>query len=156
VDGAPGDLKTLKVEVNADNYKALIGIFKKALIENAMGYDAKDDRLGGNANQLNIMSMYSDIDLGANETETEFQASFEELLYFINLHLSNSGLGDFSEETVDVIFNRDMLISESEIIKNIVSSKGILSDETLTAQHPWVDDPARELERKRVDRSKKY
>ena len=49
------------------------------MIENARGYDAKDDRLGGNPNQMNIQSMYSDIDLDANGMETEFQAAFEEL-----------------------------------------------------------------------------
>jgi SPP1 family phage portal protein len=49
IDGAAGDLKSLQIEVNAENYQAIIEIFKKAIIENAMGYDAKDDRLGGNA-----------------------------------------------------------------------------------------------------------
>jgi len=147
VDGAPGDLRTLTVEVNADNYRAILEIFKKAIIENAMGYDAKDDRLGGNANQLNILSMYSDIDLDANEMETEYQASFEELIYFINLHLANTGAGDFENEPFEIIFNRDMLISESDIIANIKSSVGILSDETIVANHPWVDDLAAEMER---------
>lgn len=147
VDGAAGDLRTLQVEVNADNYRAIIEIFKKAIIENAMGYDAKDDRLGGNANQLNIMSMYSDIDLDANEMETEYQASFDELIYFIDLHIANTGAGDFEGEPIDVIFNRDMLISESEVITNIQNSVGILSEETLIAQHPWVDDPQAELQR---------
>lgn len=147
IDGAGGDLKTLQVEVNSDNYKAILEIFKKAIIENAMGYDAKDDRLAGNPNQMNIQSMYSDIDLDANNMETEFQASFEELLWFINAHLSNIGAGDFENEEVDIIFNRDMLISESEVIDNCGKSVGLLSDETIIAMHPWIDDPQKELER---------
>ncbi|WP_392462343.1 phage portal protein [Streptococcus parasuis] len=147
VDGAGGDLKTLQVEVNAENYKAIIEIFKKAIIENAKGYDAKDDRLSGNPNQMNIQSMYSDIDLDANEMETEFQASFEEFLWFVNVHLFNAGLGDFEDEEVEIIFNRDIMISESEVITNIKDSVGIISDETLVSQHPWVDDPQAELDK---------
>lgn len=147
VDGAGGDLKTLQVEVNSENYKAILEIFKKAIIENAMGYDAKDDRLAGNPNQMNIQSMYSDIDLDAKGMETEYQASMEELLWFINCHLANTGVGDFEGEEVEIIFNRDMLISEVDIIDNITKSVGILSDETLIAQHPWVDDVQVELER---------
>ncbi len=147
VDGAGGDLKTLQVEVNAANYEAILQLFKKAIIENAMGYDAKDDRLSGSPNQMNIQSMYSDIDLDANSMETEFQASFEELLWFINMHLYNAGLGDFEGEEVEVIFNRDILISEGEIIENIAKSVGVLSNETIIANHPWVDDPRAELER---------
>lgn len=147
VDGAGGDLKTLSVQVNADNYKAIVEIFKKALIENCKGYDAKDDRLSGNPNQMNIQSMYSDIDLDANGMETEFQAAFEQLLWFIDMHLATIGMGDFEAEKVNIIFNRDMMISESDIIDNIQKSVGILSDETLVAQHPWVQDPLIELER---------
>lgn len=147
VDGAGGDLKTLQIEVNSENYKVILEIFKKAIIENAMGYDAKDDRLAGNPNQMNIQSMYSDIDLDANRMETEFQASFEELLWFVNCHFANMGVGDFEGEEVEVIFNRDIMISESEVIANCQASVGILSDETIVANHPWVDDPVVEFER---------
>lgn len=152
VDGAAGDLKTLQIEVNAENYKAILEIFKKALIENCMGFDAKDDRLGGQPNQMNIQSMYSDIDLDANETETEFQASFEELLWFIRCHFSNTGIGDFDLDNLEIIFNRDLPMVESEVINNIRNSVGILSDETLVAQHPWVDDV--QLELKRIKKQK--
>lgn len=152
-DGVSGDLKTLQIEVNSENYKAILEIFKKAIIENCMGYDAKDDRLAGNPNQMNIQSMYSDIDLDANNMETEFQASFEELLWFVNCHFANNGMGDFESEEVDVIFNRDILISESEVIDNVNKSMGILSDETLIAMHPWTSDPTEEMIR--IEKQKK-
>lgn len=146
IDGAAGDLKTLQIEVNSENYKVIIDLFKKAIIENARGYDAKDDRLGNNPNQMNIQSIFSDIDLDANGTETEYQAAFEEVLWFVNCHLANSGQGNFENENVDIIFNRDMLISESEIIQNINNSQD-LSLESRLANHPWVDDVNAELER---------
>lgn len=152
VDGADGGLDTLTIEVNGENYKVILDLFKKAIIENGRGYDAKDDRLSGNPNQMNIQSMYSDIDLDANGMETEFQASFEELLWFINAHLANTGKGDFENETVKVIFNRDILINESESIDNCSKSVGILSNETIVGQHPWVNDPEEEL--KRLDEEK--
>jgi SPP1 family phage portal protein len=147
MDGNHGDVKTLQIEVNAENYKAIIEQFKKAIIENCMGYDAKDDRLGGNANQMNIKSMYSDIELEANGIETELQAAFEELMWFLNCHLANTHVGDFENEEYEIIFNRDIMISESEVINDIKNSVGILSDETLVAQHPWVDNPEDELKR---------
>lgn len=147
VEGVSGDVRKLQVEVNSENYKLIIELFKKAIIENAMGYDAKDDRMAGNPNQMNIQSMYSDIDLDANGMETEYQASFEELLWFINTHLFNVGVGDFENEDVQIIFNRDMMLNEGEVIDNITKSVAIISNETLVAQHPWVDDPQGELER---------
>ena len=147
-----GGIETLEITVNAENYKVILEIFKKALIENAMGYDAKDDRLSGNPNQMNIQSMYSDIDLDANDMETELQAAFEEILWFVNAHLANTGKGNFEGEKVDVIFNRDILINETEAINNCNNSEGILSDETIIGQHPWIDDPQKELERLKKQR----
>ena len=146
-DSEKGGVDTLEVKVNVDNYKAIIEIFKKALIENGMGYDAKDDRMSGNPNQMNIQSMYSDIDLDANDMETELQAAFEDLLWFVKAHLSNMGLGDFEDEEATITFNRDILINETEAIDSCVKSVGILSDETIIEQHPWVDDVQKELER---------
>jgi len=142
-----GGVETLEITVNAENYKVILEIFKKALIENAMGYDAKDDRLSGNPNQMNIQSMYSDIDLDANDMETELQATFEEILWFVNAHLANTGKGNFENEEATIIFNRDILINESEAIANCSASVGILSDETIIGMHPWIDDPQRELDR---------
>ena len=147
VDGAAGEVDTLTVEVNSENYKAILELFKKALIENARGYDAKDDRMNSNPNQMNIQSMYSDIDLDANGMETEYQASFEELLWFINTHLTNTGKGNFDGEDVTIIFNRDILINESESIDNCSKSVGILSTETIVGQHPWTSDVEKELQR---------
>ncbi len=142
-----GGVETLEVKVNAENYKVILELFKKALIENGMGFDAKDDRLSGNPNQMNIQSMYSDIDLDANDMETELQAAFADILWFVNVYLANTGQGDFFNEQVNVIFNRDMLMDESSIIANCRQSVGILSDETIIGQHPWVDDVQQELER---------
>ena len=48
-----GGVETLQVEINAENYKGILELLKKSLIENARGYDAKDDRLSGNPNQMN-------------------------------------------------------------------------------------------------------
>lgn len=149
-----GGVETLTINVNAENYKAIVEVFKKALIENGMGYDAKDDRLNGNPNQMNIQSMYSDIDLDANDMETELQAAFEDVLWFVNAYFANAGLGDFSKEDITVIFNRDVLINESEAIANCASSVGILSTETIIGQHPWVDDPQLEMERLEEEKQK--
>lgn len=147
MDGNHGDVKTLQIQVNAENYKAIIEQFKKAIVENCMGYDAKDDRIGSNANEMNLRSMYSDIELEANAIETELQAAFEEVIWFLKCHLANTHVGDFESEGYEIIFNRDIMINESDVINNIKNSVGILSDETLIAQHPWVDDPDLELER---------
>ena len=84
VDGVQGGVDTLKVEVNAANYQAILMQLKRAIVENGRGFDAKEERMDGDPNQMNIESMYTDIDLDVNAMETEFQAGFEELKWFID------------------------------------------------------------------------
>ena len=145
--GDKGDVSSLQIEVNAENYQLILDLLKKAMIENARCFDAKDDRLSGTPNQMNIQSMYSDIDLDANGMELEYQAAFEDLQWFIRHHLKNTGQGDFTKETADIIFNRDMMMNESDIIDNCQKSVGILSDETIISQHPWSKDVEQEMQR---------
>jgi SPP1 family phage portal protein len=94
---------------------------------------------------MTIKAIFSDIDLDANELETEYQASFEQLLWFVNMYLKTTGKGDFTNEEVDVIFNRDMMVNESQVIADINNSPD-LSKKTRIAMHPWVDNADEELE----------
>lgn len=150
-----GGVDTISVEVNAENYQVILKLLKRALVENAMGYDSGEQRTSINLNQMYIRSMYSDIDLDANDMETELQASFADIIRFVNKHFLNVFGRDYSGEEVDIVFNRDMLINESEIIESCVSSKGILSEETIVEQHPWVNNVQKELNRlnREVDRA---
>ena len=150
-----GEVSSLQVEVNAGNYDAIVKLLKQTIIENGAGFDSKADTLGNNPNQLNIRSMYSEIDLEANDFETEFQASFEDLLWFVANHLKNTGKGDFLNEKVEVVLNRDILVNESQAITDIKNSVGIISEETILAQHPWVTDVQAEQERLKKEREEK-
>lgn len=143
-----GGVDALSIEVNSDNYKTILDMLKKALIENAKSFDAKDERLGGNPNQMNIQSMYSDIDLDSNDIESEFKSSFEQLTEFIKMYLeATTTYVANDKDKIDVIFNKDILINESQVITDIKDSVGIISNETLIENHPYIDDPAKELER---------
>lgn len=151
-EGCEGGVEVLTIEVNAENYKILLSLLKDAIIENARGFDAKDDRMSGNPNQMNIQSMYSDIDLDANGIEMEFQAAMEDLLWFVDQHLANAGRGNFEAQQVKIIFDRDVLINETEAIDNCKASVGILSNETIVKNHPWVSNPEEELARIKAQR----
>ncbi len=147
VDGAAGGIDTLSINVDAGNYQAIIELLKSAIIENGMGFDTRLDKGYRAVNELSIKAMYSDICLDANDLETEWQAAFEDLLWFVQVYLFNTGQGNYLHEGWRLIFNRDIMVDESEAIANCVKSQGILSDAAIVAQHPWVNDVRGELAR---------
>ena len=147
IDGSDGNVDTLNIEVNSENYKSLIEIFKKAIIENGMGYDAKSDILKGSPNMMNIMSMYSDIDIDAAGMENEYRQAMESIIWFVNSHLYNIGAGSYFNQEIKIVFNKNILINESELIDNCIKSLDIISTETVIAKHPWVDEVTKEIKR---------
>lgn len=145
-DERKGDVRELRIEVNAANYDLIIKLIKKAIIENGSGFDAKDDRMSNNPNQMNIRSIYSDIDLDANGMELEIQSSLEQLMFFVNIYLNITN-NTQNENEVQFIFSRDTPINEAEVIENCRNSIGIISKETIISNHPWTKDTQEEMGR---------
>lgn len=148
VDGAAGDIKTLSTDFKAENYSVMINLIKNSMVENAMGYDSKSDKLGNNPNQLVMKSMFLDIDLDMSEAEIEFKCSFNRLRALMDEYFEAFGHGYFENERVEIIFNRDCLINESEAIDNCIKSREILSEQTVMLQHPWVKDVEDEMRKR--------
>lgn len=150
-----GDAKTLNIEFNVDAWKAHMEQARKDIYEFGRGVDTQGLKLGSAPSGIALRFLYSDLDLDANIMETEFQASLEQLRWFFDTHLFNTTGVDYSKEDVEFIFNRDMPIEETEIITNIRNSAGILSNETLVAQHPWVTDVKQEMDRLKNQRDER-
>lgn len=147
-----GDVSVLRTQLDVNNYIALIDLLKRSIIEAGMGYDVRDANLKGSPNQMNIQSIYNDIDLDAAGAEAEFQSSLRSLLWFVVQDIKNQTGKDFSEEEIRIVFDKDVLINETETITNLKNSYGILSQETLLEQHPWTVDA--KTEKERIEREK--
>jgi len=146
-----GGIETVDINMNTEAYKNHQENNRKDIYEFGRGVDTQAANFGSAPSGVALRFLYSDLDLDAGMLETEFQASLEQLRWFIDTHLYNSTGVDYSGENVEFIFNRDMPIDESAIINNVKNSEGILSKETQVAQHPWVTDVKAELKRRSDD-----
>jgi SPP1 family phage portal protein len=151
-EGGQGGVDTLSLDIDTEATEKHLDRLRKDIYEFGRGVDTQSERFGGDKSGIALKFLYADLDMDANIIETEFQASLEQLLWFINTHLANSGVGDFFDEQVDIVFNRDILINETDTITNAKNSVGLISDETIVANHPWVTDVQAELERIRQQR----
>lgn len=145
-DGSQGGVDTLEVKVNSENYKTIIELIKKAIAHNARSLYLDNERTSNQPNTLNIKAMYSDIELDANELELEFAASFEYLFSWIS-DIANI---DFSD--LEIKFKRSIMVNDESTVEMIKNSIGIVSNETLLSNHPFVVDKNEEL--KRIEKEK--
>lgn len=142
-----GGVDTLTTEVKTEAFKTHQDMNRKDIYEFGRGVDTQSEKFGGDQSGVALKFLYADLDMDCNMMETEFQWALGQLLWFINVHLANSGAGDFFNEKVTFIFNRDIPINETEAVKNAKDSVGIISDETIIANHPWTTNLQDELDR---------
>lgn len=139
-----GDVKLLKVEINTGQYKEFIEFIKKEMISVAKAYDAIDLRSGNEPNELQIKSVLNDIDMDANSMDLEFKHSLKRILWFFKADLANRNIGNFFNDNTEIIFNKDQITNESQVINDIKNSVGIVSHKTLLKNHPYVYDVEQE------------
>jgi len=131
---------TMDITALREHYEQL----KRDLIEDGQSVNKDLDKYGSAPSGVALKFMYAGLDLKSNALETEFKMGFDTLLYFINIYLSENNLGTYKNVDLDIIFNRDMEINETEVIENCNKSKGTVSDDTIIANHPWAKDIEKE------------
>lgn len=134
----PGGIESLSIGIDTEAHKAHIAQLRKDIYEFGRGVDTQSERFGNSPSGIALKHLYADLDLDANDMESEFQASLEQLLWFIDQHIYNSTGKDYSNTPVEFIFNRDIVINETEAVTNARNSVEVISNRTILANHPWV------------------
>ncbi|MGO4952017.1 phage portal protein [Paenibacillus sp. DRB1-1] len=148
-----GGVDTLTLVIDTAAFTNHMEMLRKSIYEFGRGVDTQSDKFGNSPSGIALRFLYGDLDMDANIIETEFQASLEQLLWFVDQHLANTTGNDYAEYEVDFIFNRDILINETEAVTNAKDSVGVISDETIVANHPWVTNVQDELDRLKKEKS---
>lgn len=146
-DPEDGGVDTITPQMDITALREHYEQLKRDLIEDGQSVNKDLDKYGNSPSGVALKFMYSGLDLKCNLMETEFKMGFEMLLYFVDVYLGLTGQGDYEKIEVDIVFNRDMAINESEMIQNCNNSKGTVADETILAHHPYVSNVEDELEK---------
>ena len=152
-EGGGVDTLTPTADITAlkEHYEQL----KRDITEDGQSINKDLDKFGSAPSGVALKFMYAGLDLKCNDMEDEFKVAFEQLLYFVNIFLGENG-ETATDKDVDIIFNRDMEINETEVIQNCAASQGIISDETIIANHPWTkkveDEQARLKEQEEANK----
>lgn len=146
-----GDMTSLNTPLDMTAVDSHLNRLKRDIFEAGCGVDTQDDNLG-NASGVALKFRYAGLDMDVCDMGSEFSAALEDLIWFIKVDMIAKGLGDFMDVDFEVVFNTDSIINESEVINAAKASVGLISDDTIIANHPWVTDPAAEQERLKTQR----
>ena len=149
-----GDVTALTTPLDVAALDSHLNRLRKDIYEAGSAVDTQEVSLG-NASGVALKFRYADLDADTDDMANEFSAALEELIWFIKVDLLNKGLGDFMETIFDIIFNTDGIVNENEIITDAKNSIGIISDETIIGNHPWVINIQEEMDRVKKEKEEK-
>lgn len=135
-----GGVDTLETPVRVDASNQHLERLRRDIYAFGHGVDMHNDVIGKAVSGIALRQAYSTLDMDVNNMEIGLGKSLKQAVWFINQFI------DVPEDKVpEWIFNRDIINVEAEAIEMCVKSKGIISEQTLVANHPWVKDVEKEL-----------
>lgn len=145
-----GTIEALQIQIDSTAYETHLARLRKDLYESGSGVDDQESS-AGNLSGTAIRFRYSGLDLDCQQMGNEFAAGLEALTWFICEDMRAKGMGEHNAQNVDFIWNTDHIINELETVQILSASRGVISDETIIANHPYVTDAKAEIERIRVE-----
>lgn len=121
---------TMDITALKEHYEQL----KRDIVESGQGVNKDLDKFGSAPSGVALNFLYSGLNLKADALVTHATFAFEELIYFINKYLNI----EKAPAEIEITFNLDMKINETEKINNLNSSRTNLSLDTYLFNHPYV------------------
>lgn len=141
-DGDKSGVSTLTIEIPVEAREKLLEITRKCIFEQGQGIDP-DPQNFGNSSGVALGFLYSLLELKSGLQETEFRPSFGRFIRCV-CRLLNLKIKD---DTIIQTWKRTSVRNDQELATIAQISKGIISDETVIRNHPWVENLEEEKNR---------
>jgi SPP1 family phage portal protein len=152
VDGSEGSgVDALQVNIPTDAIEKHLNRITELIYQAGQGVNVSTDKFGQNPTGVALKFLYSFLDMKANVLERKFSKALKQLMWFICEYLSIAENIQADYLDYSFVFNKSMITNKVEEVQSANSSKGIVSDETLLANHPFVTDVQEELKRLRKE-----
>ncbi len=142
-----GGAETKTADIPTEAREKFLDRTRESIYTFGMGVDISTDKFGQNPSGVALKFLYALLDLKCDTLERKFKKAIRELLWFIAEYYRITQRKDYNHKTIDITFNKTMITNEAEKIKSAKESKGTISDDTIAANHPWVDDPQKEMQK---------
>ena len=133
-------LDTITIDIPVEAREKVLDICEKQIYKQGQGVDPNPEAFG-NSSGVALEYLYSLLELKAGLTETEFRLGFGKLIRMLckacNIQVSN----------IIQTWTRNKIRNDQELVDNCQKSKGVISDETIIKNHPFVDNPEDELKK---------
>jgi SPP1 family phage portal protein len=147
-----GGVDTLKLEIPVEAKREMLDRLEENIFLFGQGVNVKTDKFGNSPSGIALKFLYMLLDLKANHMERKFRKALKQFVWFVTEYINIKDRKTYDYRTVQFTFTKSMLVNDLETAQIAQISKGIISDDTIVANHPWVEDAQEELEKVKEQR----
>ena len=129
-----GGVDTIRAEIPHEARGAFLDRIRKQIFVSGMGVDPDPEQFG-NSSGVSLKYLYSLLELKAVQMETQFRTGFAEL---VRAACRVSGMAE--PEKIIQTWTRNAIQNDLETAQTAAQSVGVISDQTVIKNHPWVED----------------
>lgn len=148
VSGEQGSgVDKLEFNIPVEAKKEMLDRLEENIFLFGQGVNMKTDKFGNSPSGVALKFLYSLLDLKASIMERKFRKAIKRLLWFTTFYINLVDRKNYDNSTVQVTFRKTMITNDLEDVDIAQKSKGVISDETIVSNHPWVENVAEEMKR---------
>lgn len=142
-DGSSAEPKTLEIPKEAREF--MMKWLKEQIYDIGQGVNESDIQ-GGSITNVVIKAMYAGLDLKADKLITKLNTSLSEFMFFVVSFINDRDNTTHDYKSISFTFNKSMIFNINEIIEGLVKLVNVISNKTLLANIPYVNNVDEELE----------
>lgn len=143
---ADGGVDTIRAEIPHEARGEFLDRVRRQIFVSGMGVDPDPERFGDSSG-VALKYLYSLLELKAGVLETQFRTGFAELVRAI---CRVEGMAEPAK--IIQTWTRNMVQNDLETAQIAAQSVGVISDQTIVKNHPWVDDAEAELKQMKKEK----
>lgn len=140
-------VSTLSIEIPIEARNSVLDATRKAIFEQGQGFDPQPEDFGNQSGEA-LKFMYSLLEMKVGLMETEFRPGFSQLVRAI-CKAHNTPCG-----SVEQTWTRTRIRNDAELVSMCKNSVGIVSQNTILANHPFVTDIQKEIQQIEKEKQK--
>ncbi len=129
-----GGVDTIRAEIPHEARGAFLDRIRKQIFVSGMGVDPDPEQFGDSSG-VALKYLYSLLELKAVQMETQFRTGFAEL---VRAACRVSGMAEPAK--IIQTWTRNAIQNDLETAQIAAQSVGVISDQTVIKNHPWVED----------------
>lgn len=144
--GADGKVEAKQVELPVAGRLEFLKMLRKDIFHFGMGIDTDSDKFGNAPSGVSLKFQYTLLNQKAGNMVAKLKKVIKELLWYVTEDYNYKNGTSYHSNEIQININKNMIANDMETVNMIQSSKGIVSDKTLLAMHPFVNDINAEMQ----------